>query len=308
MKMKLVFVLLWFIATASISDAQQTSTTQPSDNSAVASKELDAVRAQSQAFVEAFNKADAKAIAQLWTVDGEYVDDAGTRFVGREAIEKAYGEFFTSNPGTKITVNIDGLTQVSSNVVIEDGRAVADSVSPNAGVSKYVAVHANVDGAWLMASVRDTWIEAPAAVQSGGDLAWLIGTWKGEEHGISTESHCRWIADGHFIERSFTNTAFDGTKSSSVQVIGWNAAQGVVQSWDFSAEGGHAVGNWVPAENGWVAEMRGITGSGIPTSSVSILGRLDDNAYVWQSFQRTVGGVALPDTDEVILKRQPTTK
>jgi hypothetical protein len=32
---------------------------------------------------------------------------------------------------------------------------------------------------------------------------------------------------------------------------------------------------------------------------------LDDNAYVWQSFQRTAGGVALSDIDEVIVKHRP---
>ena len=32
---------------------------------------------------------------------------------------------------------------------------------------------------------------------------------------------------------------------------------------------------------------------------------LDDNAYVWQSVQRFLGDVALPDTDEVVIKRRP---
>ena len=31
---------------------------------------------------------------------------------------------------------------------------------------------------------------------------------------------------------------------------------------------------------------------------------LDDNAYAWQSFQRRIGDVALPDTDEVVIKRK----
>ena len=35
--------------------------------------DLAAIRAESRAFVAAFNKRDAKAIAALWTVDGEYV-------------------------------------------------------------------------------------------------------------------------------------------------------------------------------------------------------------------------------------------
>ncbi len=308
MRSYLVLVLLLMSVGAVGGYAQESGTSQPVDKPATSSKELDAVREQSKAFVEAFNKADAKAIAQLWTTDGEYIDDSGNRFVGRDAIEKAYAAFFASSPGTTINVTIDDLRQVSPNVVIEDGRSVADSVAPGAGVSSYVAVHVNVDGAWLMASVRDSWVEAPASLQSGSDLAWLIGTWKGEEHGVSSESVCRWIADGHFLERSFTNTGYDGSTSSGVQVIGWNPLQGNVQSWDFSPDGGHAVGNWVPSDSGWIAEMRGMTGDGMVTSSVNVLRRLDDNAFVWQSFQRRAGGVSLPDTDEVVLKRQPVEK
>ncbi len=75
----------------------------------------------------AFNKGDAKAIAALWTEDGEYIDDTGRSFVGRDAIEKGYAEFFAANPNAKIQISIDSLRLLSSDTAIEDGRAVADS-------------------------------------------------------------------------------------------------------------------------------------------------------------------------------------
>ena len=95
-----------------------------------------------------------------------------------------------------------------------------------AGMSRYTAVHANVGGKWLMASVRDTWIEPPAAVRSAADLEWLIGTWTAEEHGVQTESAFRWVVDGRFIERTYTTTQVDGTKTSGLQLIGWNPQGG----------------------------------------------------------------------------------
>jgi hypothetical protein len=55
-----------------------------------------------------------------------------------------------------------------------------------------------------------------------------------------------------------------------------------------------------------MAEIRGTTGGGLPTASVNLLKRLDDNAYVWQSVERSVGGTPLPDTNEVVIKRQVT--
>jgi hypothetical protein len=46
-----------------------------------------------------------------------------------------------------------------------------------------------------------------------------------------------------------------------------------------------------------------MTGAGIPTSAVNHLSRLDDNAYAWQSVERYLGELALPDTGEVVIKR-----
>jgi len=159
-----------------------------------------------------------------------------------------------------------------------------------------------------MASVRDTHIETPAPASSSTDLEWLIGTWVAEEHGVKVESVCSWVVDGRFLERKYTTTQLDGKQSSGVQLIGWNPLGGHVQSWSFSPDGGHAVGIWLPTENGWIAHTRGTTGDGIPTTSINEMTRLDDHASAWRSYQRTVGNKPLPDTDEVISKRQPAAK
>ena len=98
-------------------------------------------------------------------------------------------------------------------------------------------------------------------------------------------------------------THADGQSASGVQLIGWNPQEGHVQSWNFSSDGGHAIGVWTPREGGWSAEIQGVTGDGTPTTAVNLLTKLDDNAYVWQSINRTAGGQLLPDTDEVVLKR-----
>jgi len=272
-----------------------------------AAADISLIRASSEAFVDAFNKHDAKAVAALWTEQGEYVDDSGRTIVGRDAIEKDYAAFFDENPDVKIQIVIDSLRVPSGEVAIEDGRAVVDPPPAGApGVSKYTAVHAKVDGKWLMASVRDTWIETQVTRQSIADLDWLIGSWVAEEYGVQYESTCRWVAGEQFVERSYTTTQPDGTQVSGVQLIGWNPLEGRVQSWSFSPDGGHDFGVWSPLHDGWMAEMRGTTGEGVPTSSVNLLKRLDDNAYVWQSVERSVGQTPLPDTNEVVIKRQAT--
>jgi uncharacterized protein (TIGR02246 family) len=291
-------------AASKTAKSKAASTSSNSDSNS--DNEIAAIRAESQAFVAAFNKRDSKAIAALWTEDGEYIDDVGRKFVGRDAIEKGYAAFFADSPKVTIRIMIDSVRLLSESTAIEDGRAVVAPLPDGVpGLSKYTAVHVKGDGKWRMASVRDTHVETPSAYRNVADLEWLIGAWVAEEHGNKTESACRWIANKSFVERSYTVTAHDGTKMSGVQLIGWNPLDDHVQSWNFSPDGGHAVGVWSPHEGGWTVEMQGVTGGGVLTTAVNTLTRLDDNAYVWQSVQRTVGGVALPDTDEVVLKRLP---
>ena len=57
------------------------------------------IRATAAAFVEAFNRGDARAVAALWTADGSAADDSGTIYKGRPAIEAQYAELFKQHPG-----------------------------------------------------------------------------------------------------------------------------------------------------------------------------------------------------------------
>ena len=257
----------------------------------------------------AFNKKDAKAISLLWTEDGDYTDDVGRRFVGREAIAKGYTEFFSENPNAKIKVVVDSLRLLSPSAAIEDGHAVVDPTpSGQPAVGKYTAVHVKIEGKWLMSTVRDTHVETASTYRHVADLDWLIGTWDSEDRGAKMVSVCRWVANKSFVERAYTTTQLDGTTTAGVQLIGWNAREEHVQSWNFSADGGHAIGKWSPREGGWSAEIRGVTGDGAESTATNLLTKLDENAYVWQSTQRSIGDRDLPDTDEVILRRRPAGK
>ena len=298
------------VLSVSIGRAQDPPARFPSDKPAAklsasdSNGERAAIRAASESFVAAFNKADAKAVAALWTEQGDLTNDSGRTVTGREAIEQEYAGFFKANPGAKIRLAIDSLKLLSDSAAIEDGRAVLDPAPAGApATSKYTAIHVKADGKWLMSTVRDSRVEQPSAYRNVADLEWLIGTWTAEEHGAKSQSVCRWVADKSFVERKHTITHADGSTASGVQLIGFNPQGGHIQSWHFSAGGGHATGTWTPREGGWNIETRGVTGDGVATSAINLLTRLDDNAYVWQSVERTAGGQTLPDTEEVVLKR-----
>ena len=303
----LALVTSVLVAAQTTSKSEKTKTT-PAKSAKTAKKDaesgdLAAIRQASQKYVKAFNEGNAAAVAACWTKDGEYIDESGKVFSGREAIEQEYAEFFAAYKGAQVEVVIDSLRMLSENAALEDGHVKLEPAVPGSGRTKYTVVHVKVGGQWLMSSVRDSAISAPAAASPLADLEWLIGTWVSEESGFETESVCRWVANKSFVERSYTTQHPDKTTTSGIQLIGYNARGDYLQSWNFSSDGGFAVGVWYPQKNGWSAEIEGTTGGGVLTTAVNILTRLDDNAYSWQSVARSAAGFALPDTDEVIVKR-----
>ena len=88
------------LATAAPQNAAETSRRRAPPAPAAVESGADAeIRRAADEFVAAFNRGDAKAVAAHWTADGEYVDEAGRVFAGREAIEKEYAAFFQEHPG-----------------------------------------------------------------------------------------------------------------------------------------------------------------------------------------------------------------
>ena len=80
-----------------------------------------ALLANAESYLDAFHKGDAKKIAALWTNDGDYTDQSGRYLKGRDAIEKAFSEFFSANKGVKLRIEIQAQHFVTPDVAIEDG-------------------------------------------------------------------------------------------------------------------------------------------------------------------------------------------
>ena len=66
-------------------------------------KEEAALQKNAEAFIEAFNKGDAKALAAFLTDDGDMVDQDGHQFKGRKAIEEDYEKLFADAEGPSST-------------------------------------------------------------------------------------------------------------------------------------------------------------------------------------------------------------
>lgn len=264
-----------------------------------------AIRRSAVAFREAFNRGDAKAIAALWTADGDYVDEEGQRFQGREAIEQEYSNFFAAQPGVKIAMVVDSVRVLDGETAIEDGRSTLVPAPPGApAICRYTAIHVKSKGKWQIASVRDSRVELPSTYGHLQDLEPMIGTWIADEHDAKMEVTCRWMTNKNFIERRYTVQRGGEETSSGTQLIGWDPLERRIQSWTFTSDGGYAVGSWSRRENGWTVASRGVTADGTTTASVNLVTFVDRDAVTWQSVERSAGGASLPGLEEVLLKRR----
>ena len=254
-----------------------------------------------QLFVEAFNRGDAAAIAAMWTADGDYIDELGTRVVGRAAIQQAYAKFFADHPGAQINVVVDRVQQLGADTLLEDGHSQLLDPAGWAPQSRYSTVHVQQAGNWLMASVR----EAPLAVAAPvlADLGWLVGQWAtpGGEVAVTYD----WLGQDKFLRGETTITTAEGTTPGGTQIIGQEPLSGNLVSWSFNPDGSLASSVWAKQGAHWVIQSLGATADGQPTSAVNILYDADDNVHSWQSVNRVVGDQALPRTTEIVLQRVP---
>jgi uncharacterized protein (TIGR02246 family) len=266
-----------------------------------------AIRATAAAFVQAFNRGDAKAVASLWTANGTVTDDRGEVFKGRKAIEGQYVAFFKAFPGAKMEVAIQKIDFPASTMAVEEG--VAQVVGEHAGppvASRYTAVHAQEDGKWLMASVRESAIPLPSGAKRLEPLGWLMGSWKTKSGDTTVETTFRWTVNKSFIQRDYSVRQKNGAVASSgTQIIGWDPQAGQIRSWSFDSSGGHGTSLWSGAPEGWLIESSGMLPDGTPTASRELLIRVagEDNVFGWRSFNRRAGPAILPDLREVVLDR-----
>ncbi len=262
-----------------------------------------AIRKTADAFTAAFDRGDAAAIAALWTKDGEYLDSAGGRFSGRDAIERQYARFFAEHPGAKIQITIDAIRPISADAALEDGHATLlprESDAPPS--SPYTVIHTKVGDRWLMASVREPRIAQSTSNDPLDALDWLVGTWRAEQNGGRIDVTFRWVANHKYLERTYSIEQGGRIADSGVQLIGRDATTHELQSWNFS-DAGFAVGDWIAEHDGWAIVTRGKLPDGTTTAAVNYLTRLDDNTVSWQSRERKAGKISLPDTDAVRLTR-----
>jgi uncharacterized protein (TIGR02246 family) len=258
-----------------------------------------AIRDLSAKFARALTKGDAKAVADFWTAEGEYIADDGTSFRGRAAIEKAYAQFFEKRPNVRVEGSINSLRFVARDSAVQEGYLrvyKGKDVQPES--SRYSVLFVRENGRWLLALLRD-WPDEGMALQ---DLDWLIGTWVARADGREVRTTYAWDKGKKFIRARFTIKDAAGT-TSGTQRIGHDARTGQLRSWLFESEGGFGEAAWSWDGKRWLLEATGVQADGSELTATNILTPRGRDAFTWQSVNRTEDGEELPNIAPVKVTR-----
>ena len=159
----------------------QPSLTPPPTPAAAVSADETAIRHVVHEFTQAYNQADAKAIAALFTPEAEIVAEDGETHQGRAEIEDIFSAIFKDHPQAHIDIHIDSIRFVSPTTAVEIGSStVAHEPENPAEHSRYEVIHVKQNGQWRMASARDLPDETGSASEQLKQLGWLVGDWVDE--------------------------------------------------------------------------------------------------------------------------------
>jgi uncharacterized protein (TIGR02246 family) len=267
-----------------------------------------AIRKNAEAYVEAYNKHDAKALAAMWSPDAVYMDPStGEAAVGQEEIEKVFAETLADLKDAKLDVEVTSVDFMSPNVAIESGTARIIRPDAEPEETKYTAVNVKRDGKWLLDRITE---EAPPEPPPSNyehlkELEWMIGSWIDQDKEATVQTDCEWTKNQNFINRSFAVVVGDQVDMAGMQIIGWDPVAKQIRSWIFDSDGGFSEGKWRrKGDDRWFIEQNGTLPDGGKTSAVNIITRVDDDSLTWQSVNREVNGDILPNVDEVLVVRK----
>ena len=270
------------------------------------SEDKAAIEKSVASYVAAFNRSDAKALAQHWSPEAVYTNpSSGQQVTGRQAIEQEFASILEEMKGSQLAVQVRSIDFISPNVAVEQGDAIVTRSDGMLENSQYSAVHVKQSGKWLLDRVTEAEETSPPShYEQLKGLEWMIGTWvDADQESNLVETTCQWSRNNNFLVRSFKVVVEDRIDTSGMQFIGWDAAEQKIRSWAFDSDGGFAVGEWKEQGDRWMIESNSTLPDGRKGSAINMVKAIDKNTFSWQSTGREVDGKILPNIDELKVVR-----
>jgi len=272
----------------------------PGPTSEMETADRDAIIKSARDFAAAFNRADAKTAAAMYTEKGESREDGGAVFVGRGAIEKALAESFKANPGVRMEVIVKSVRFPSKDMAVEEGllRLSRGPMGLPESTS-YVAIHARESGAWKMAMTT----EYGGGIDRLENLEWLLGDWTTQApSGAITFSFSR-DPKAEAVNAKFTRTPQGKEPVTGNIRIVVDPATGRIHSSGSEDNGSYSHAAWTCDGKSWILDVQGFTAFGAPTAERILLHRAAPDAITWRAVNRVMGSAVFPDTIPLRLTR-----
>ena len=289
-----------------------------------------AIRTAIRSYAEAFERGDGKALAALWTPDGDIIDDEGRVLNGRESVGQITAATKDA-PRPAFRIEQTNLRLLTADVAIEDGTVEVTppgATTPQSGW--FSATWVRHDGAWKLAGLRESRVMSPQGAPQLADLGWMVGDWTVVEDHPDREPatgglpltaggrppiqvSVRWNATRTFLIRDMkiadaaapsADDAGDGLPAMHItQRIGWDPLSRQIVSWAFGSDGSHGEATWTRDDNTWVARTMAVLPDGTQTSSLNIYVYDGANRCTWRSVPTHVGGEHAPHVTMTMIRK-----
>lgn len=302
--------ILVTLAVAGGSTAWGQAPAAPPSRTARHDADVKAIREAAAAYQQALERGDGAAIANLWTADGDIVDELGRVTKGRET---AAGTVPAADDATRPVVHISetSLRFLTPDVAIEDGTV--EVTPPGAAApakGRFTAAWVRQDASWRIAGLREARIGPDAVGSRLADLEWMVGDWTVTDNaaaegaaGPAMEVSVRWNATRTFLLRDM-KISKDGSPATHItQRIGWDPLARQVRSWMFSADGSLGEGIWSRDGDAWIARTNSVLPDGTQISALNIYVYDGRDRCTWRSFHTHVGGEHLPPINMTMVRK-----
>jgi uncharacterized protein (TIGR02246 family) len=305
-RLSFAFVTFFLLVAASMSQEapRTTSEASPAQEETPLSPDQKAIADQANAFIAAYNKGDAKAIAAMFSEDAKWVDDGGNILSGRDEIEGHFTAIFQDSKENTIDVDVESIRPLTPDVMVEMGTSTVTTAEGRHAISSYSAVHVKKGDAWLISQFTETGspFEGNASRRLSA-LEWLVGTWQDSDPGISAKSTISWALDGNYLTWTYSFTPEDGEETNGTEVIGWDPTIDKIRSWVFEGDGGFTEKLWTQDGRRWLIQGRSVLPDGGQGTEEQTLTFVDKDTFTWSAASRQVDGEALPNIEKVTAVR-----
>jgi len=293
----------------------------PATGRADVAADTKAIQDAGQAYKIALERGDGKALAALWTPDGDIVDAVGNVMKGRDTVSvlepAAEGDAKPGRP--EIAVRETKLRFIDADVALEDGTVEVVPPGHTAPLhGRFSATWVRHEGSWKLAALREARGDEASGDETLASLEWMVGDWtvvedvtagKPAANKPKIEISTRWNPTRTFLIRDMKITPPGATADAGIQVtqrIGWDPLSKSIRSWVFSSDGGHGEAVWSRDDGSWVARTTAVLPDGSQTSSLNIYSYDGKDKCVWRSLPTHVGGEHMPQV-KITLVRKPGT-